>query len=379
MKIKQSPEDFCVEEVTSLGPQLEGPYAFYRLKKRGANTIDVLRDIARRLHRRLEEINYGGLKDRHALTTQYITIKSGPTHDLSGKNWRLEYLGRSPIPMTKAYLLGNRFRITVRSVKLSEEELERRLKEIKDFGLPNYYDDQRFGSARHGQGFMAKEAIAGNFPRALYLLLAQASKWDEKKVRRFRRCLSERWPEVGPCARLAPSRWEYQVVVFLGRGKLSKTRARKAFSLVDREFLLLLGQAYQSFIWNECLKEIMIRLGIDLYPQPYSVGTLFFYRRLDPEILLRLKELEIPTPSPKLKLEGLLAETMEAVLKREGFKGLTSFRTKAKGLVFKTIRRKALVFPEELRVEKRNSRITLSFFLPKGSYATVFLKRLFSH
>ncbi len=376
MRIKQTPEDFCVEEVVDLSPELEGPYSFYRLTKRGANTVDVLRDIARKLHRRWEEIAYGGLKDRHALTIQYITIKSGPTRDLKGQNWRLEYLGRSPYPMGKSHLLGNRFRLIVREVKLEEEKIRQELELVERFGIPNYYDDQRFGSARHGQGFVAKEAIRGNYPRALYLLLAQASKWDEKKVRRFRKCLTERWPDIGPCLSLASSRWEREIVFFLSQGKISKTRARRAFSLVDREFLILVAQAYQSFIWNECLKEFLKQMKVKTWPIPYCVGNHLFYRELPPPAFEQLKKLEIPTVSPKLRPEGQMLKVIERVLKREGIGSVNSFRTKAKGMIFKTLKRRAIVFPQELAMKKSESSVYLEFFLPKGSYATVLLKRL---
>ena len=41
MKLKQDPDDFQVEELTDVRPGPEGPFAFYRLDKRGWSTPDA--------------------------------------------------------------------------------------------------------------------------------------------------------------------------------------------------------------------------------------------------------------------------------------------------------------------------------------------------
>src|SRR5947209_15871759 len=112
MKLKQQPEDFQVEELTDVIPTA-GPFALYRLTKRGWTTLDALQMIRRRWkidHRRL---SYGGLKDRHAHTVQYLTIFHGPQRRLTQQGIELEYLGQVPEAYTSQAMRGNRFLLTL--------------------------------------------------------------------------------------------------------------------------------------------------------------------------------------------------------------------------------------------------------------------------
>src|SRR5262245_19716120 len=94
MKLEQRPDDFRVEELSSVTPGDTGPFSFYRLEKRGWTTPDALSALRRRWkidHRRL---SYGGLKDRHAHTIQYLTIHNGPERNLTHGTFEVTYLGR---------------------------------------------------------------------------------------------------------------------------------------------------------------------------------------------------------------------------------------------------------------------------------------------
>ncbi|NPB09195.1 MAG: tRNA pseudouridine(13) synthase TruD, partial [Thermodesulfobacteria bacterium] len=252
MRIKEKPEDFVVYEVADIAPEGRGEHALYRLTKRGATTWDVIGDVARKLRLRAEAIKYGGLKDRHAVSYQFVTIKQGPKRDIEGRNYRLEYLGQTTQPMSKARLRGNRFRILVKGV--SAEGLEEEVRLVNRFGVVNYFDDQRFGSVRHGQGFALREIILGNYEKALYLLLVEGSQYEMKRTQEFRDCLRKNWPNVRACIELAPSRWEKNLLEFLSRHRPSKRTFKRALALVDGEYLLMLCHAYQAYIWNETVK-----------------------------------------------------------------------------------------------------------------------------
>ncbi len=382
MRIKVHPEDFQVYEVADIHPEGRGEYALYRLRKRDLTTWDVLGELARRLRLRQDDLGYGGLKDRHAVSYQFVTIPRGPRKDLKGKGWYLEYLGQVSRPMSKARLRGNLFEIVVREVDVREEELAREISRVKRFGLPNYFDDQRFGSVRHGEGFVAREAILGNYERALYLLLVEGSQYEYRRTEAFRECLRRHWPRVGPCKELAPSPWERRLVEFLATHRPSKRTFKRAFSLVDREYLLMLAHAYQAYLWNEILKLYLERQGRVDFRVSYLLGELYFYEELPEEQLETWRALRFPLPSPRLKLSPEGRELYEEVLRREGLEGLERFRTLVKGLVFKTYPREAIIFPGDLRYEfleeasgKRDVR--LRFYLPKGAYATLVIKRLF--
>src|SRR5262245_39265552 len=109
MKVKQQPDDFQVEEVTDVTPDVEGPFAFYRLEKVGWSTPNALAAIRRGWKIDPRRLSYGGLKDRHAKTVQYLTIHNGPRRDLSHHAVTLRYLGQVPSPYGSDAIRCNRF------------------------------------------------------------------------------------------------------------------------------------------------------------------------------------------------------------------------------------------------------------------------------
>src|SRR5437899_2577123 len=100
MKLKQTPEDFQVEELTDVVPGPDGAFAFYRLEKSGWTTPDAVQAIRRRWHVNPRRISFGGLKDRHARTAQYLTIHHGPRQELTHHDVHANYLGQVAEPYT---------------------------------------------------------------------------------------------------------------------------------------------------------------------------------------------------------------------------------------------------------------------------------------
>src|SRR5271156_3055255 len=158
MKVKQEPDDFQVEELTDVAPATDGPFAFYCLAKSGWATPDALAAVRRRWKIDLRRMSYGGLKDRHARTVQYLSIHNGPRRDLTHHDVHVRYLGQIGSPYTSTDIRGNRFRITVRALNGQvRAEAEKRLAEVAAQGAPNYFDDQRFGSVEGAEGeFIAR-------------------------------------------------------------------------------------------------------------------------------------------------------------------------------------------------------------------------------
>src|SRR5712692_11324590 len=107
MKLKQLPEDFHVEEITRVVAGDNGPFAFYRLQKRGWTTPDALAVVRRRWGISPRRLSYGGLKDRHALTVQYVTIFHGPRRRLNQQGIHVEYLGQVASPYSSRDLERN--------------------------------------------------------------------------------------------------------------------------------------------------------------------------------------------------------------------------------------------------------------------------------
>ncbi|MCD6531444.1 tRNA pseudouridine(13) synthase TruD [bacterium] len=380
MKIKSRPEDFVVEEVIDL-PLVKGQaeYSVYRLTKRGANTLDVISDIARRFHLRRRDISYAGLKDRHALTTQFISIRGGGLWKIRAKNYELEFIGRAHRPVGQSVLLGNRFRVVVRGISADKRRIaQQRLPQIAQFGFVNYYDSQRFSSARHGKGFVAHRIILGDYEGAARLLFESSAR-DNSAERRFRRCVLSHWGDWLACVHLAPSRWERK---FLEKLVRSSNNFRRALELVDRDFLFLLGTAYQAFLWNLAAKEFLRR---HLPPERrfchrfWRDQTLIFLRDPDGETLSELGEVRIPLPSPGICLRDEIGEIYDEILRRQEIDGMEKFRTKIPGMVFKTALRDLIVVPQDFDfIWRDDATLEVACFLPKGSYITMLLRQAFA-
>src|SRR5438874_8606109 len=116
MKVKQAPEDFQVEELTSVVPGRRGDFAFYRLEKSNWTTPDALALIRRRWRVEPRRLSYGGLKDRHAATLQYLTIFHGPRRNLTQQQIKVTYLGQLERPYSSHDIACNRFRLTLRDL-----------------------------------------------------------------------------------------------------------------------------------------------------------------------------------------------------------------------------------------------------------------------
>jgi tRNA pseudouridine13 synthase len=146
VKLKRLPEDFLVDELSQVTPAA-GEFALYRLTKQSIGTPEVINSVVDRWKIPRRRISYGGLKDKHALTTQFVTVHHGPRKPLAQKLFELEYLGQVSRAFTAEDIDGNRFTITLRDMTVEEvEQAKVAAEDVRRDGFPNYFDDQRFGS-----------------------------------------------------------------------------------------------------------------------------------------------------------------------------------------------------------------------------------------
>ncbi len=381
MKLKCRPEDFQVEEKLKLRLKKRGAYSIYRLEKRYWNTLDVIRDLETR--HRLRAIGRAGLKDRYGYSVQYLSTPGAGPKSIYEKNYRLTLVGMADVPVTKELALGNRFIITLRALTTDElAAVEKAIPLVRRFGVPNYYDDQRFGSARHGQGFIARKLIAGHYNGALKLFLATPAAADDSRTRRTKQLLAEHWGNWERCLEIAPPEAKPALQYLVSH----PTDFKNAVKLLPRPLLELFLNAYQSYLWNETLAGLLMRLKIPTRPVEYSVGKMLFYEQLPLDKFHYLRRQKIPAFAPGTNFASdRVAAVASEVLAREGLE-LDQFRLKLRlrGLFFKPFDRQALVIPSSWQSGQPEPddlypgrlKLKLSFFLPAGSYATVIIKRL---
>ncbi len=385
MKLKQQPEDFQVEEVTAVVPGDQGPFALYRLAKSGWATPDAVQAIRRRWHLDLGRVSYGGLKDRHAQTTQYLTIFRGPRHDLTHHGVTLSYLGQTTHPYTSRDIQANRFRLTLRD--FGAEDLQaalQALEEVRRDGVPNYFDDQRFGSADRQGEFVARLMVLERYEDALRQALAAPYEYDRAEQKKEKAILRGHWGDWAVCKEKLARGHARSLVDYLVS---HPTDFRGALARLRPDLRGLYLSAYQSHLWNRmlawwlhqhCRPEQLVTVRLRLGPLPMPRGLEEARRQ-------ELARLALPLPTARLHLDPADPRLVpvEAVL---GEEGLRLDQLKLKGfreMFFSKGERAALCVPagleSEAAADERHAgrrKLTLAFELPRGSYATLIVKRI---
>jgi len=147
---KQSARDFVVEEIPLYEFSGEGEHLILFVRKKNLSTSEMIGQIARYLGIKNKEIGYAGLKDKHAMTKQYISIHK--KHEEAIDNFSHEsikiisknYHGNK---IRIGHLRGNRFYIKLKKVNpTSAKKIDEALKNISNIGMPNFFGYQRFGN-----------------------------------------------------------------------------------------------------------------------------------------------------------------------------------------------------------------------------------------
>ncbi|MFO0793917.1 MAG: tRNA pseudouridine(13) synthase TruD [Candidatus Brocadiaceae bacterium] len=419
LKIKVKPEDFIVEEVANISLTQGSDFSVYLLKKRGWNTVDVLKTLSKKLNLPSSYFSYGGKKDKYALTTQYITIGqcnagkalSGEDKDAFPRNLRLDpglsraqylkniseikeicennyslsFVGNMDRPMGPDLIKGNKFHIVVRN--LTGEELSSALggiERVKNDGYPNYFDDQRFGSFDSRQGFIAEKILKKHYNGALKVYFSRIHPEDSKEERSHRKFIFENWGNWQICLENARSKFEKESFQFLTKNPMGFL---PILQRISHEEMVLFFSAYQSHLWNEVLRKIIKSVytnALKIYEG--IAGNYYFYTQMEARNKEYLRTLIIPMPASNIKMPDTLTKSLYLeVLQEHQLRPALFNIKKLRQAFFKGIERRATIIPENLIVEYSDDEIypgkkklILDFFLPRGCFGTMFVKRIFN-
>lgn len=171
--LKASPEDFFVAEELGFEVDGEGEQILLLVRKVGCNTSFVAEHLARFAKVPPRAVSYAGLKDRHAVTEQWFCLhfpgKSTPDfNQFSLDGCQILRVARHKRKLRIGHLRSNTFRLVLRQLS-HPDDVEKRLQQIAQYGVPNYFGAQRFGWQGHN--------------------LVQAARWgrDEIKVKERRK------------------------------------------------------------------------------------------------------------------------------------------------------------------------------------------------
>ncbi len=212
MRLKQRLDDFIVEEVGTW-PNMPGPYILFRLMKRNLGTLDAVKKLAVEWRVPVKNINYAGLKDKNAVTTQMCSVKGVPRLAIERTAVRgieIVFVGTSERPVTIGSHTSNKFVIVVRDIDA--------LPPLKAKFL-NLFGEQRFGDTNADIG---KALVKQDFAKVVSLLRAL------------------NLPEIDAL----DQHLQQQSTDLLG-----------AVKRVPLKLLTLFVHAYQSKLWNELVEE----------------------------------------------------------------------------------------------------------------------------
>ena len=391
MKLKRLPEDFQVDELTTV-TLTSGEFALYQLTKQSIGTPEVINSVVDRWKIPRRRISYGGLKDKHALTTQFVTVHHGPKKPLAQRSFELEYLGQVKKAFVPADIEGNRFTITLRDMTADKvEQAKVAADDVRRDGLPNYFDDQRFGSLGISGEWIARPWCLGDWERTLWLALADPHRDDRSGDKKQKAILRDHWGHWVKCKQALDRSHRRSIVTFLADKEAAGKQIdfRGAFCNLNVDLRGLYLSAFQSALWNRMLTRRLTEnaepdsiIPFELKSGPACFVTSFLspWSNSDAAPI----EDELPLPSARGKLEeGRTLDLLNSVVAEEGLEKRQLRVKYPRDSFFSKSTRKTVIAIPELDFESaadelypKRQKVKLAFDLPRGSYATILVKRL---
>ena len=303
-------EDFYVEEIPEMLPDGEGPNIWIWIEKLGRSTLDVLLDISRDLHISRKRTGFAGMKDKNAITRQWICISNMESEEqfkeveaLAGTIKNTEFLeitrGRKKLRMGQ--LKGNKFRILIKDVDGMEnfdspleayEDAARRadkiLKKLEKTGVPNYFGWQRFGKPRTTTHLVGEALVRNDLKEAVGRYIGNPTPEEGEDSQKARQAYDDGDLEKSLELMHGGMRYEKMMIRELikeqnkairrlaeerGCGveeidkseiELSDKAYKKAIYALPKPLQRMFVHAYQSYLFNAVVSE-RVAMGMDKY------------------------------------------------------------------------------------------------------------------
>lgn len=374
-KLKSRPELFQVRENTNLEIKPDGgPFSVYKLIKTGWNTTDALMRVARHHRIPLHSLKYGGKKDRHAVTEQYITFNGKKNLSMKTDAWSFERAGFSRQPMSPSQIRSNSFEIILSGMQQKELPIfEANLNYIREYGFPNYFDSQRFGTYHSVNGIALMHVYRGKPFEALKEILFFSYKNSSKEAIHRKQKMKRLWPDYSACLKIAESGFEIMALKELAAEK-ENVNALNILNRMPHEELQMQISAVQSLIFNRALT-IETECSCRKYARiKTKTGDLCF-------------PLSAWNGPDTIRLPGHsadeLSESVRNAMKEFGIKQEALSVPEFSHASMKSFTRPVQVVPANIQTKKTEKEsgkkdridLKLSFDLPSGSYATMMIKR----
>ena len=258
--IRMNADDFWVTEVRDHEQSMDGQYLIVKLTKKDWDTNHLIRELSRWFRVSRSRFGWAGTKDKRAVTTQRISIWD-PDHAIEAMipnvhipGVELEITGRSKRKISLGDLRGNKFRIVIRGIDRTEEEVTESIKNISSElahagGMPNFYGIQRFGAIRPITQEVGRQIVSGDFENAVMVYLAKP--FPKDRSYEVRRCLLET-RDFKAALRDFPDHLRYERAMLNHLVKHPDDYAG-AIRVLPENLMKMFVHAYQSFIFNKVL------------------------------------------------------------------------------------------------------------------------------
>lgn len=313
------PEHFQVTEQLPFEPSGEGGHAMLLIEKTGTNTDWLAKQLAQFAGVEEVAIGYAGLKDRHAITTQWFTVKlegheEPDWSEFNADDCQIKILTRHNKKLKRGVLAGNRFKLTLTSLQGDRSLWEQGLERIKAEGVPNYFAEQRFGHQ--------------------FANLERAQHWFDS-------------------------------------GKKPKKRQQRSMILsAARSWLFnqVLSTRVNQQNWQQAIDGDVMQLA--------GSSSIFLAEAIDDTLKARLASFDIDVTGP-LWGRGRPANTEASLaLEMAVLEPWQQWRQGLEQAGLKQERRPLRVLPREMQWQWGAETLELSFSLPAGSYATAVIREL---
>jgi len=407
--IRNRYEDFYVEEIPlkDLLPNGEGPNVWIWIEKLGRTTLDVLMDISRDLHISRKRMGFAGMKDKKAITRQWICISNMDSEKqldevkaLDGKIYNTEFLkiirGRKKLRMGQ--LAGNKFKILVKNIdsKFKDEEAaeiaKNVLKQLEETGVPNYFGWQRFGKPRTNTHLVGKALVANDLAEAVRMYIGNPYDEEPDQVKIARTAYDD--GDIEKSLELMPTGMRYERMMLKELVKEKKKRDKvgenlddisykKALFSLPKPLQRMFVHAYQSYLFNKVVSN-RVAMGINKYIEGDIVidtDEHLLHDKSPEELTSLIDKFEANSTSPLYGTKvpfasGKIGDMEKEVLKNENLKKEDFECPKTPKLGSHGLRRSMRFKVWDTNAIATEDGVLCEFSINKGSYATAVLREI---
>ena len=289
MIIKQTPQDFIVDEIFDLeifkdkDEDRKQPYYYFKLTKTNYNQLRALQIIANTFNTSKKLVHFAGTKDKVGITSQLVSVY-GINEEIYEKNLEyfnsqedlhLELLGKFKSRINLGDNLGNKFSITVRDIEQQDFEIAKKnIKKIEKGGVLNFFDEQRFGYANNSH-IVGKYILKNEVENAVYeILTSLPTKTQSELLTTFVNFIKSNWQQIkeqnieiiNQAIELAPNYLDNEKQM-LNHLTKHKNDFPGSFRKIHKKLRTLYINAYQSYIFNETILQLDKNNNLDKYEQ----------------------------------------------------------------------------------------------------------------